>query len=196
MKEVLGRIAAGGTMSEIQAEEVFEVIMSGDATPAQIGAFLCRIFDRWFHHDVGALVIQGFDEALRPLLGVEHALCVHRETCGQVVVLEHDGSLYACDHFVDSVHYLGNLATLSLQSLADDPRLRAFGQAKLNGLALACRDCDVQNFCHGGCPKDRDANGLNRLCPAYQQFFRHAIPGLKALAAHMTRGQPLRSFHP
>ena len=40
MKEVLGRIAAGGTMSEIQAEEVFEVIMSGDATPAQIGGLL------------------------------------------------------------------------------------------------------------------------------------------------------------
>ncbi len=43
MKEVLGRVAIGHAMSEDQAEEVFEVIMSGDATPAQIGGLLMAL---------------------------------------------------------------------------------------------------------------------------------------------------------
>ena len=43
MKEVLGRLAAGHSMSEAQAEEVFDVIMSGDATPAQIGGLLMAL---------------------------------------------------------------------------------------------------------------------------------------------------------
>ncbi|BAE51666.1 anthranilate phosphoribosyltransferase [Paramagnetospirillum magneticum] len=40
MKEILGRVAVGASLSETQAEEVFEIIMSGDATPAQIGGLL------------------------------------------------------------------------------------------------------------------------------------------------------------
>ena len=43
MKEVLGRVGAGAQLSEAQAEEVFEVIMSGDATPAQIGGLLMAL---------------------------------------------------------------------------------------------------------------------------------------------------------
>jgi anthranilate phosphoribosyltransferase len=43
MKEVLGRVALGQPLSETQAEEVFEIIMSGDATPAQIGGFLMAL---------------------------------------------------------------------------------------------------------------------------------------------------------
>ncbi|MBI5164976.1 MAG: anthranilate phosphoribosyltransferase [Magnetospirillum sp.] len=43
MKDVLGRLGAGARLSEIQAEEVFEVIMSGDATPAQIGGLLMAL---------------------------------------------------------------------------------------------------------------------------------------------------------
>jgi uncharacterized protein len=78
--------------------------------------------------------------------------------------------------------------------MATDPRLRAFGRAKRDSLPEACRACDVLAFCNGGCPKDRDASGLNRLCPAYRRFFRHAAPGLAELADHLKTGQPLRDF--
>jgi anthranilate phosphoribosyltransferase len=40
MREILGRIAVGHSLSEGQAEDVFDVIMSGEATEAQIGALL------------------------------------------------------------------------------------------------------------------------------------------------------------
>ena len=172
------------------------------ASPDAIGAFLCRVFDRWIAADVGRVVIQTFDEALRPIHGVEHALCIHRETCGNVAVLERDGSFYACDHFVDAAHRIGNLRERDLADLTTDPRMRAFGEAKRSSLPRACRECDVVAFCNGGCPKDRVATtadgepGLNCLCPAYRRFFRHAAPGLTRLSAHMKAGRRLREFRP
>jgi len=175
------------------------------AAPAEaIGEFLCRVFDRWIREDVGRLVIQAFDEALRPIYGIPHALCIHRPTCGDVAVLEHDGGFYACDHFVDPGHLIGNLRDRSLADLGSDPRLAAFGRAKQDTLPRACRECDVLSSCNGGCPKDRrpaaqggakgGEQGLNILCPAYKAFFRHSRPGLTRLAAHMKEGRSLRAF--
>jgi uncharacterized protein len=170
------------------------------ASAEAFGAFLCRVFDTWIRLDVGRIVIQTFDEALRPIYGIPHALCIHRETCGDVAVLEHDGGFYACDHFVDSGHLIGNLKEQTLSDLVADPRLGRFGEAKRDTLPRICRKCDVLSSCNGGCPKDRTAAGpggepgLNALCPAYKKFFRHSRPGLFRLAAHMKEGRSLRSF--
>ena len=152
----------------------------GAAPPEALGAFLCTVFDEWVRHDLGKVVVQLFDEALRPALGLEHALCVFRETCGEVVALERDGGVYACDHFVDAEHRLGSLADTPLAELTASPALAAFGRAKLDALAARCRTCEVLAWCHGGCPKDR-LDGLNVLCPAYLRFFKHARPALARL---------------
>src|SRR6201990_2564004 len=40
LKPVLGRLAAGAKLTEEEAESAFDIIMSGEATPAQIGALL------------------------------------------------------------------------------------------------------------------------------------------------------------
>ncbi len=170
------------------------------ATPEAIGECLCRIFDLWLAGDVGRIVIQTFDEALRPIYGVPHALCIHSEACGQVPVLERDGSVYACDHFVDPEHLIGNLRERDLASLMRDPRQIAFGAAKKETLPRVCRTCAVLAACNGGCPKDRivpDPEGglpINYLCPAYRRFFAHARPTLEHLAAHMKAGRALREF--
>ena len=95
----------------------------GAPPPEAVGTFLCRVFDRWIAEDVGRIVIQTFDEALRPVYGIPHALCIHRETCGDVAVLEHDGGLYACDHFVDADHLIGNLKDRTLSDMMADPRM-------------------------------------------------------------------------
>ena len=175
--------------------------VSAATAPSEvIGSFLCRVFDRWMREDVGRIVIQTFDEALRPIYGIPHALCVHRETCGDVAVLEHDGGLYACDHFVDADHLLGNIKERPLSDMMADPRLKRFGEAKRDALPRVCRKCGVLSSCNGGCPKDRVSAapdgepGLSSLCPAYKQFFLHSRPGLASLAAHMKEGRSLRSF--
>jgi len=170
------------------------------ATPEAIGDFLCRVFDLWIAEDVGRIVVQNFDEALRPIYGTPHALCVHRETCGEAAVLERDGGFYACDHFVDPEHLVGNIRERSIADLSCDPRMRAFALEKRERLPTECRGCDVLEFCNGGCPKDRivpasDGSGrLNYLCPAYKRFFAHARPELKRLADHMKTGAKLREF--
>ena len=175
-------------------------VSAATATPEALGAFLCAVFDEWIRHDLGRMVVQCFDEALRPALGLAHALCLFRETCGDVVVLEQDGSVYACDHFVDPAHRLGRLGERSLDELLADPALAAFGRQKRDGLPARCRSCDVLAWCHGGCPKDRFVTepsgepGVNYLCPAYRRFFRHCRPIMARLAAHLKAGRPLSAF--
>jgi uncharacterized protein len=170
------------------------------AVPKIIGDFLCTVFDVWLREDVGRIVVQAFDEALRPLYGIPHALCVHRETCGEAAVVEQDGSFYACDHFVDPRHLLGTIRSRPLAELASDRRMAAFGAAKKDTLPKVCRACAVLSSCNGGCPKDRILQapggepGLNYLCAAYRMFFTHSRPGLGRLAAHMKTGKPLRAF--
>jgi uncharacterized protein len=171
------------------------------ARPEEIGSFLSSVFDMWITHDVGRIVIQTFDEALRPVYGIEHALCVHRKTCGDVPVLTHDGSFYACDHFVDNEHLIGNIKTRTLRDLAGDPKMREFGNSKYDSLPGDCLECSVLTSCYGGCLKDRfclasdGQPGKSYLCPAYKMFFTHSLPALMRLAAHMKAGLRLRSFH-
>jgi len=166
----------------------------------ELGDFLCGVFDLWLAEDVGRVVVQTFDEALRPIYGAPHALCIHRETCGEVAVLETDGGFYACDHFVDQDHRIGSISEVELATLAVDPRMTAFGKAKLERLAPYCRGCEVLSSCNGGCPKDRismapDGSGLLAwFCPSWKRFFSHARPGLEALAAHMKSGRPFLEF--
>jgi uncharacterized protein len=166
------------------------------AAPAAIGAFLCAVFDEWVRHDLGRITVQSFDEAFRTVCGLPHALCTFRETCGDVLALEHDGSLYLCDHFVDPAHRLGNLGQDALAALTAGPALAAFGARKRDGLPARCRACDVLGFCNGGCPKDRILGepGLNWLCLAYRRFFRHCRPVLARLAIHWRAGRSLGAF--
>ena len=168
--------------------------------PEVLGEFLCRTFDDWISRDLGSLSVQFFEEALRPLLGLPHALCVFRPTCGGVLALEHNGDVFACDQFVDDAHRLGNLRQTPLRDIVDQPAVEQFGQAKFDALPDLCRACDVLEFCNGGCPKDRfcatadGQTGLSYLCPAYGKFFRHARPTLQRLARHLSARLPVGQF--
>jgi uncharacterized protein len=177
-----------------------EGAIAAAARPEEVGEFLCEVFDLWTASDLGRVVVQTFDEALRPYCGLPHALCVHREECGDVAVLESDGSFYACDHFVDGEHLIGNLRERSLASLSSDPALLAFGAAKRSSLPPSCLACEHLASCNGGCPKDRFAPApdgpSNYFCAAYKRFFSHSGPVLALLASHMRAGRRLREFSP
>ena len=164
--------------------------VSDRTVPAEaFGDFLCTIFDEWLSQDIGRVKVQIFEEAIGSAFGQDHALCIFRKTCGDIPVIEHNGDVFACDHFVDTEHRLGNIQKTPLVALLEDPAQRAFGQAKLDGLPVFCKNCEVLAMCNGGCPKDRflrtpnGEGGLNYLCTGYKRFFTHCRPFIAELSA-------------
>jgi len=156
-------------------------------SPEAYGRFLCAVFDEWVGHDLGTVVVQLFGEAVRAWAGQVPGLCVMAPTCGRVLVLEHDGAVYSCDHFVDPAHRLGNVATVHLGALVDTPAQIQFGADKHDRLPAQCRVCPWLAACNGGCPKDRfgvtgdGEPGLNYLCDGLRRFFAYADPVLRRL---------------
>jgi uncharacterized protein len=177
--------------------------VSHRTVPAEaLGRFLCVIFDEWKSRDIERIKVQIFEEAARTAFGQEHALCIFRETCGDIPVVEHNGDFYSCDHFVDTEHRLGNIRETPLIDLLESQAQKAFGQAKLDALPRSCRTCEVLNMCHGGCPKDRilptpDGEAkLNYLCAGYKRFFTHCQPFVRELSALWQRQSPERRVPP
>lgn len=162
----------------------------------QYGEFLIAIFDEWVRRDVGRVFVQIFDVALAAWLGQPPGLCVFETTCGRALVLEHNGDLYACDHFVDPQHRLGNILEIPLVDMVDSARQRQFGLAKRDRLPPRCLECDVRFVCNGGCPKNRilstpgDERQHNYLCEGYQTFFAHIEGPMRFMAAELRAGRP------
>ena len=160
----------------------------------QFGRFLIGVFDQWIREDVGEVYVTTFDVALGSWLG-QHNSCVVAPTCGKALVLEHNGDVYSCDHFVEPEHRLGNIADTTLQALMDSEKQRRFGQAKSDTLPKACRECPVLFACHGECPRNRfirtedGEDGLNYLCAGYKAFFTHVDAPMTAMARLVTEGR-------
>jgi uncharacterized protein len=165
--------------------------------PEQFGRFLSTIFDEWVHHDVGRVYVQTFEAALRNWLGMSQSgMCVFNETCGQGLAIEHNGDLYACDHFVEPNYFLGNIQQDHMIELVASPQQLKFGQDKLDTLPQYCLDCDVRFACHGECPKNRflttpdGEDGLNYLCAGFKHFFHHVDFPMKLMAGLTRRNRP------
>jgi uncharacterized protein len=155
----------------------------------QYGRFLIDVFEDWVRRDIGTVYVQMFDTALANWVGEPGGMCVHAETCGLQLALEHNGDLYCCDHFVEPDYLLGNITQTPMQELIASSKQVAFGTDKRDTLTQYCLDCDVRFACHGGCPKDRFASspygepGQHYLCPGYKLFFHHAEAPMRAMAA-------------
>lgn len=156
--------------------------------PVAWGAFLIAVFDEWVRRDVGSMFVQTFDAALASWVGVPPSLCIFGRTCGSALVMEHNGDVYSCDHFVEPEHLLGNIGRTQLVEMVRSPRQRAFGQAKADTLPGQCRRCEVRFACNGECPKNRFVStsdgeaGLNYLCEGYRAFFNHIDPPMRTMA--------------
>lgn len=151
-------------------------------TAEQWGSFLCTIFDEWVHHDVGDYYIQLFDATLANWVGQAPGVCTMAKECGHAGVMEFNGDVYSCDHFVYPEHLLGNLHTQTIFEMMNSPRQKAFARMKHELLPRQCKECRFQFACHGECPKNRFIRdkygnpGLNYLCKGYLQFFEHVAP--------------------
>lgn len=137
------------------------------------GRFLCDIFDEWVRRDVGSVFVQIFDATLAGHCRVTPGVCTLSDSCGGSLCVEHNGDVYACDHFVDEEHLLGNIKETTLAKLYDSPERQRFALSKLSSLPGQCRCCQWLPICHGECPGHRTPDGVNALCDGLRMFFAH-----------------------
>jgi uncharacterized protein len=162
--------------------------------PLQFGRFLCGIFDEWVRSDVGQYYVQLFDVTLEAWMGLPSSLCIFRETCGEAMIIEHNGDLYACDHYVYPENRLGNIQETPMPEMASS-NIANFGSQKAL-LPQQCRDCPYLFACRGECPKHRfvpageGAPDLNYLCEGYFSFFRHVAPAMDFMAEELRHRRP------
>ena len=171
-------------------------IVSDRTVPAKkYGEFLTAIFMEWVRNDVGKVFVQHFDVTLGSWMGVQGGLCVFQPTCGFALVLEHNGDLYSCDHFVYPENKLGNIKRKPLDEMVNSGKQFTFGHNKLKKLPQYCVDCEFRFACHGGCPKNRiiythnGELGLNYLCKGYKHFFKTTAPYFKKMGEFLREGK-------
>ena len=165
-------------------------------TPEQWGSFLCGVYDEWVKQDVGEIFIQLFDATLANWAGVPPGVCSMSGECGHAAVMEFNGDVYSCDHFVYPEYRLGNIRQQTLTSLMYSDRQRVFGKLKTGTLTRQCRECRFLFACHGECPKNRFVRdvygepGHNYLCAGYRKFFEHVAADMDFMKAELDAQRP------
>ena len=157
----------------------FLPVEGGQLSAAAYGRFLCDIFDVWSKGDIGKVFVQIFDATLARWCGAVPGLCTMAESCGDNLLVECNGDVYACDRFTAPEQRLGNLAETRLADLYDDARCLHFRQAKKGMLPPGCNDCEWLHICNGGCPAQRFTDRENRLCQGLKMYFRHVAPAME-----------------
>ena len=171
-------------------------LADASVTPQQWGNFLCTIFDDWVRHDVGKTFVEIFDCTLANWMGVLPGICAYSKECGHAGVMEHNGDVYSCDHFVFPEYKLGNIREQSLIDMLYGEKQQAFSRLKHTSLPRQCKECDMEFACHGECPKNRFEKdkygepGLNYLCQGYYQYYSHVAPYMDFMKRELLAQRP------
>lgn len=167
------------------------VVEPWSVDPDDWGQFLSTIFDEWFRQDIGKVFVQYFEAAVQMWMGQHSPLCTLAPECGNNLVMDFDGSVYTCDHYVYPEYKLGNLADNTLASMAYSTRQAQFSRNKQTSLPKQCQTCRYHFSCHGECPKNRfiktknGEEGLNYLCSGWYAFWSHIDPYVRHIVARL-----------
>lgn len=171
-------------------------LADASVTPQQWGNFLCTIFDNWVRHDVGKTFVEIFDCTLANWMGVLPGICAYSKECGHAGVMEHNGDVYSCDHFVFPEYKLGNIKDQSLIDMLYGEKQQEFSRLKHTSLPRQCKECDMEFACHGECPKNRFEKdkfgepGLNYLCKGYYLYYSHVAPYMDFMKKELLAERP------
>ena len=196
---IVERIAPHGDgrhLASLADKEKSTQLADFSVTPEQWGDFLCALFDEWVKQDVGTYYIQLFDSTLANWIGEQPGVCSMAKTCGHAGVMEFNGDVYSCDHFVFPEYRLGNIYQKTLVEMMYSPEQQRFGQHKQDSLPRQCRECEFLFACNGECPKNRFMHtadgeaGLNYLCKGYRQFFKHVAPYMDFMKKELMAQRP------
>ena len=193
--ERLTRHEDGRTLASLADKD--EVSLSeASVAPEQWGYFLCAIFDEWVRKDVGKIFVEIFDCTLANWMGISPGICAYSKECGHAGVMEHNGDVYSCDHFVFPEYKLGNIRDHSLIDMLYGEQQQEFSRLKHSSLPRQCKECDMEFACHGECPKNRfmkdkyGDSGLNYLCPGYYHYYQHVAPYMDYMKQELMSQRP------
>ena len=193
--ERLTRHEDGRTQASLADKD--EISLSeASVAPEQWGYFLCAIFDEWVRKDVGKIFVEIFDCTLANWMGVSPGICAYSKECGHAGVMEHNGDVYSCDHFVFPEYKLGNIRDHSLIDMLYGEQQQEFSRLKHSSLPRQCKECDMEFACHGECPKNRfmkdkyGDSGLNYLCPGYYHYYQHVAPYMDYMKQELMSQRP------
>ena len=193
--ERLTRHEDGRTLASLADKD--EIPLSeASVKPEQWGYFLCAIFDEWVRKDVGKIFVEIFDCTLANWMGVSPGICAYSKECGHAGVMEHNGDVYSCDHFVFPEYKLGNIRDHSLIDMLYGEQQQEFSRLKHSSLPRQCKECDMEFACHGECPKNRfmkdkyGDSGLNYLCPGYYHYYQHVAPYMDYMKQELMAQRP------
>ena len=193
--ERLTRHEDGRTLASLADKD--EIPLSeASVAPEQWGYFLCAIFDEWVRKDVGKIFVEIFDCTLANWMGVSPGICAYSKECGHAGVMEHNGDVYSCDHFVFPEYKLGNIRDHSLIDMLYGEQQQEFSRLKHSSLPRQCKECDMEFACHGECPKNRfmkdkyGDSGLNYLCPGYYHYYQHVAPYMDYMKQELMAQRP------
>ena len=193
--ERLTRHEDGRTLASLADKD--EISLSeASVVPEQWGYFLCAIFDEWVRKDVGKIFVEIFDCTLANWMGISPGICVYSKECGHAGVMEHNGDVYSCDHFVFPEYKLGNIRDHSLIDMLYGEQQQEFSRLKHSSLPRQCKECDMEFACHGECPKNRfmkdkyGDSGLNYLCPGYYHYYQHVAPYMDYMKQELMSQRP------
>ena len=193
--ERLTRHEDGRTLASLADKN--EISLSeASVVPEQWGYFLCAIFDEWVRKDVGKIFVEIFDCTLANWMGISPGICAYSKECGHAGVMEHNGDVYSCDHFVFPEYKLGNIRNHSLIDMLYGEQQQEFSRLKHSSLPRQCRECDMEFACHGECPKNRfmkdkyGDSGLNYLCPGYYHYYQHVAPYMDYMKQELMAQRP------
>lgn len=193
--ERLTRHEDGRTLASLADKD--EISLSeASVAPEQWGYFLCAIFDEWVRKDVGKIFVEIFDCTLANWMGVSPGICAYSKECGHAGVMEHNGDVYSCDHFVFPEYKLGNIRDHSLIDMLYGEQQQEFSRLKHSSLPRQCKECDMEFACHGECPKNRfmkdkyGDSGLNYLCPGYYHYYQHVAPYMDYMKQELMAQRP------
>lgn len=192
---IVERYSHDGKLLHYGSEERGE-LAAFSVRPEQWGDFLCGVYDEWIKEDVGTYYVQMFDSTLANWVGVEPGVCTMARQCGHAAVMEHNGDVYSCDHFVFPEFKLGNIHHDTLIEMMFSSKQKAFASIKEGKLTRQCRECQWLFACHGECPRNRFATsedgeqGHNYLCAGYRKFFKHAAPTMDFMKNEYANNRP------
>lgn len=193
--ERLTRHEDGRTLASLADKN--EISLSeASVAPEQWGYFLCAIFDEWVRKDVGKIFVEIFDCTLANWMGISPGICAYSKECGHAGVMEHNGDVYSCDHFVFPEYKLGNIRDHSLIDMLYGEQQQEFSRLKHSSLPRQCKECDMEFACHGECPKNRfmkdkyGDSGLNYLCPGYYHYYQHVAPYMDYMKQELMSQRP------